>query len=274
MQATSRVALSSFFLFCFSLFLTAYSARNRWFVELGFKAVAELLYPLQVVFRKSSQGVSGIWDGYIALIGVQEENQILRERLEALEAENSRLLEEESEVKRLRMLLNAAEEHQLQGIAANVIGYDPSNWIRAIIVDKGSTHGVETGLAVIDGDAIVGHVIATSLYSSKVLLLTDHASGIDSLVQNSRARGVVQGLGKEFCELRYVLQEDTVSVGDRIISSGMDGIFPKGLAVGVITEMPKKTEGIFQSIRVRPSAKLARLETVLIVTSKGTVPEE
>jgi rod shape-determining protein MreC len=258
--------LWSFFFFATALALSAYSARNPWVAKIGVNLVGEVLRPLEFLVVGGSENVTGVWSHYVWLVDVRKENERIKERVEALEAENSRLLEGENELKRLRKLVNAAEDRQIEGIAAEVIGYDPSNWVRAVTVDKGSLVGIAAGMPVIEGDAVVGQVIAVSPNTARVLLLTDHASAVDALVQSSRARGVVHGLGKEYSELRYVLQEDVVAVGDRIITSGMDGIFPKGLTIGVVSEAQKAGAGMFQSVRVEPAADISKLESVLIVT--------
>ncbi len=262
-----RLFLSGGFLFVLSVFLTAYSSSHPWIARVGVHTVGEVMRPLQYVVRTVTLEISDLWTQYAWLVETEQANILLRERLAALEEDNSRLLERESEVEQLRKLVGAAQEHGLQGIAADVIGHDSSNWVRSITVDKGSLHGVVPGLAVIEGDAVVGQVTGVSPHTSRVLLISDHASAVDSLVQTSRVRGTVQGVGKGQCELRYVLQEDEIEVGDRLISSGMDKIFPKGITVGVVAEVSRAGQGMFKRIQVKPAADLARLETVLIVLS-------
>lgn len=252
-------------LFILSVFLTGYSAAHPWIARIGVHTVGEVVRPLQYVVNGIASTLQQGWSSYVWLIDAEERNTRLMERLEALEAENSRLLEWESEVVRLRQIVGAMEEHQLQGIAAEVIGHDSTNWVRTITVDKGSLHGVAPGLAVISGDAVVGQVVGASPHTSRVLLLTDHASAVDSIIQTSRVRGVVHGMGKGECELRYVLQEEKVEVGDRLIASGMDRIFPKGVTVGVVSDVSRAGQSMFRRIKVRPAADLTRLETVLVV---------
>lgn len=273
-QNSSRTAGVSFALFCLALILTAYSARNPWVSRLGSSALLELQRPFQSVFHGSVGRAGGVWEDYVALIGVNEENKILRERIEALESDNSRYREYESEISRLRSLLGTLEDHHLEGIAADVIGYDPSNWVRSITIDKGSRQGIAVNMPVIAGDAVVGQVIAVSFNSARVLLITDHSSGVDALAQQSRVRGVVQGVGKELCEMRFVMQEDVLTVGDRVVTSGMDGVYPKGLLIGIVAEVRQRGDGMFQTVRVKPGATLARLETVLVVTQGAPVSEE
>ncbi|RIL08490.1 MAG: rod shape-determining protein MreC, partial [Proteobacteria bacterium] len=219
-------------LFFVSLFLTAYSARNPGLAAAGSALVAEGLRPLQSLLRAGSSTASELWNGYLALIDTEKENLFLKERLAALEVENSRLGEWEGEITRLREMVNVSQERGFQGLAADVIGYDSTNWVRAITVSRGSEDGVRIGMPVIQGNAVVGQVIAAGPRSARVLLITDHSSGIDGLVQSSRVRGTVEGSGSGDCQLNYVLSDEDVSVGDRVITSGMDGIYPKGLLIG------------------------------------------
>lgn len=268
-QNRSKVAISSLALFCVALFLASYSSKHSAVTGLGGLLVHEALRPFQLILEGVSQKVTGLWDDYLALLDVRQENKRLKDRLQVLEVENSGLVEWQEEIKRLRGLVGIAQEQSFQGVAADVIGYDPSNWVQAVTVDKGSAEGVGLHMPAIMGNSVVGQVIAVSPHVARVLLIVDHSSGVDSIVQSSRVRGVVEGLGKELCELRYVLQEEEIEVGDRIVTSGMDGIFPKGLVLGIVSEVDKKGEGLFQAIKVKPSVTFSRLETLFIVTNAG-----
>lgn len=269
----ARVVATSFFLFCISLFLTAYSAKNPQLVQSGFAVFNEFLRPLQMLSSGAHNSVGGIWNGYINLLDVKDENERLRDRLNQLELANSQLLEFKDENRRLKGLLGITEDDGIRGIAARVIGYDPSNWVQAIIVDRGSKDGVKPGMAVLENDGVVGQVVSTSYGSSRVLLITDHGSGVDAIVQSNRARGVVEGSGSGLCKLLYVLVGEQVSVGDRVITSAMDGIYPKGLLVGVVSEIKSRSEGLFQAIEIKPSVLFSKLEDVLIVSDTVT-PQE
>lgn len=262
---SGKVLGTSLGLFFLSLFLTAYSARNPEIGRLGFAAVGELERPFQLVNHAAQSGVIGAWDHYVALLNVREENDRLVERVNSLEARNSRLLEFESENKRLQQLLKVTEEHKLEGVVASVIGYDPSSWLQAVVLNRGSRHGVEPGMAVLEGDGLVGQVTSVSYNSSRVLLITDPLSGVDAIVQGSRARGVVEGNGGKTSSWRFVLKEEEVHIGDRVISSGFDGVYPKGLLIGVIVDINSKNERMFRSISIKPAVDFAKLETVLIV---------
>ncbi len=264
----AKVAGSSFFLFCIALFLTSYSAKNPWTNTIGTSAGSLVLQPFQIVFDSGYSAVSNFWSHYIGLISVRRENEALHERLAALEAQNSKLMELESENARLAALLGVREAAQVRGVAAHVIGHDPSNWIQMLTLDVGESEGIMPGIPVLEGNGVVGQVAAVGGSTSRVLLITDHSSGIDAIIQGSRVRGVLEGSGK-LSQLSYVLSDEEVKLGDRVITSGMDGVFPKGMLLGVVSSVDatKKIGGMFQSIEVKPAVDFSKLENVLLVTA-------
>lgn len=264
-----RVAATAALLFCFALFLTTYSAKNPKAARIGATIAQELLYPFQLLSSNIYGSTSGVWSGYLFLVGVQKENETLRQRVAALEAQNATLMETAHENERLRGLLLVKEESKLNTVAAKVIGYDPSNWIEALSINVGSQHGIREGMAVLASNGVVGQTIAVAAFSSKVLLITDHSSGLDALIQGTRARGIVEGAGQDSCAWRFVTAPEEVKVGDKLVSSGADGVYPKGLLVGLVTEVDDRGRGLSATIRVAPAQALDKLESVLVVTSVG-----
>ncbi len=268
-----KVITSAFLLFCLSLFLTSYTSRHHQIGDAGSSVLSELARPFQVGTDAIHSRAVGIWDGYFALLGIKDENKRLHTRLETLEGENARLKELEEENKRLRNLLSVTEDPSLHLIASDVIGYDPSNWVQAITIDKGSKDGVQSGMAVVESAGIIGQVIQTSPHTARVLLITDHASGVDGLIQDTRVRGVIDGTGESSCEFRFIADSDELNVGDKVVTSGMDGVFPKGLVIGVVSSVEKSSNGLFREVKVTPNVKFTKLETVMVVTN-GTVKDD
>ncbi len=261
------LVLTSIILLICSFQLMSISVANRAFPRTGGRLVKAVLTPIETTHHELTETVRQSWNDYIALQGVAVERNELAQRVKALEAQNSRLAELESENERLRGLLSFTDSTGLTGIAATIIGRDSSNWIRSITIDRGSDHGLRPGLPVVDGRGIVGQTTVVTANSSKVLLLTDSGSAVASLIQGNRAQGIAEGaLGKKLA-LRYVLKEYKVQVGDRVVASGLDGVFPKGTLVGVITQIPPESPGLFHSIEMESSVDFNRLETVLVVTS-------
>jgi len=233
LDSRAKVAGSALLYFLSAVALSAYSARNPQFVSSGAALVSEGLRPFRVVTSGVSGTVKRFFDDYVALVGLKAEHRDLLDRVRTLEAANSRLLEIESENERLRGLLGVTERVGLKGVAAQVVGRDATNWVQTVTLNRGANDGIARGMPVVVGDGVVGHVVTVSPSTSIVLLMTDHSSGIDAIVQGSRARGVVEGMGQELCRWRFVLREAEVKIGDRVITSGLDTVYPKGLLLGV-----------------------------------------
>lgn len=277
----ARVFTTSAFLFLLAMLLTAYSSRHPWTRSAGAQVVSLLLRPLQVTSSGVQSFIGDSWRHYIALVGVSRENEELRERLMRLEGVAARAEEVERELAKMRELLAVPLEEDWGRLAARVIGYSPAAWIKSITINVGLAGGVSSGDPVVTEAGIVGQVVGVGLYSSEVLLITDPSSGVDAFVQSTRSRGVLEGAGdrckiegvgdrckldgeSDRCKLQFVVDE-RVQIGDRIISSGMDGVYPAGLPLGVVTKVGAKSRGIFLPVTVEPTVKLDRLEHVLVL---------
>jgi len=269
-RSQTKTAGSAFALFCLSLILTAYSVRNPQFARVGSSFMGEILYPFSITLTNFSDWITSFKKEYVDLVSARDQNNELKDRIHGLESLNSQLLEERSENVRLRKLLSMKENHEVRGFAARVIGVDSSPWVQTISVDRGANDGIKVGLAVVQGQGVVGEIISVSSSSSKILLITDHASAIDSVVQGSRARGVVEGRGEQRTNLKYVLKESDVSLGDRVVTSGMDGVFPRGFLIGKVSSVKKESKGMFQAIFVTPAVNFSKLEEVFILTDIPT----
>jgi rod shape-determining protein MreC len=126
-------------------------------------------------------------------------------------------------------------------------------------------------MAVVHPRGVVGQITSVSSSSARVLLVSDHSSGVDVLIQGSRVRGVLEGAGEKVCELKFVTKENLVKVGDVVVTSGMDQVFPKGLIVGTVSEVSSQTGTLFQTIEVRPAVNFARVEEVVVVPSSQSI---
>lgn len=227
----------------------------------------EILEPMQSVTATGIGGIGGLWGGYVGLIGVSRENRELRSRVQELEAEHQRLLEIELENGRLERLLDFRVTMPAKALTARVVGKDASGWFETFILDRGENDGVAAGMAVVCADGVVGRVASTSPNASRVLLVSDHNSGVDALVQRSRARGILEGTVSGAATLKYVKPAESLEVGDVVVTSGLDGIFPKGLRLGRVVEVTRRESGLFQLADVEPFVDFSKLEEVLILTS-------
>jgi rod shape-determining protein MreC len=224
-----------------------------------------LVAPFQNAVSGSIRFVRDVWRHYFFLVHVAKENDNYKKDLNEAFEKNIRFKELKLSNVRLRSLLNFQKTITDNVLAAEVISKDPSPWFKTIIIDKGKEDGVENGMAVVVPQGIAGQVTEISSYYSKVLLIIDPNSAVDALVQKGRARGIIKGDSEGRCLLKYVLRKHNISNGDIVISSGLDGVFPKGLAVGYVSDIIKPKAGIFQEITITPYVDFEKIEEVLIV---------
>ena len=206
-----------------------------------------------------------VWEGYFYLVGVQQENAVLRRRLEEYQQKELRYQESLHTLQRLEALLDLKQQVGLPVTGARVIAYDPSLWSRCVLLDQGQDQGVKRGQPVLTASGIVGRIVEVYPHYSKVMLIVDRSSGADAMVQRTRVRGILQGKGANRCSLGYVPKSADVKVGDLVLASGLGGIFPKGQVFGKVSEANKKTPGVFQEIEVTPVVDLSALEEVVVV---------
>ncbi|MGH7906252.1 MAG: rod shape-determining protein MreC, partial [Candidatus Binataceae bacterium] len=202
--------------------------------------VMEALAPFQTAGARLTEGGSGIIHDYFDLVGVQRENTRLRAELAREETQRARLAELEAENLHLSDMLELKQALALRSSAANVIGADASGLARTLVVEGGSEQGFEAGMAVLSTEGVVGRVIAVGPSSARVLLINDHNSALDAFDQRSRVRGIVAGVVDEGLTMKYVDRSEDVKSGDTIVTSGLDGTFPRGLLVGEVTAVVRE----------------------------------
>jgi rod shape-determining protein MreC len=210
-------------------------------------------------------GSWNLWHNYFYLRGVRAENRALRAEIEQLRLEQARLGDDAAQARRLQALLAFKEQYIQKTVAAQVIGTSGSEQSRSVFIDKGKHDRIEPNMAVITADGIVGKVLTVFPSTSQVLLLNDQSSGAGGILEKSRLQGIVKGTSSGQVELEYVMSDEQVQVGDKILTSGGDGIFPKGLPIGTVIRVSPGHE-LFLNIRIQPAANLAKLEEVLVVT--------
>jgi len=265
----SKRLLTIFCLILFALIniiLLSVSAKRGHTNSLADKIILAAIAPFQGGVTASVDFCEHVWDHYFWLLSTRQEYDRLRQRLERVEAERSHYVETLHTCQRLRRLLGMKEDLTYSSLAAQVVGVDPSGWFHSILIDVGTREGVSKGMPVVVPRGIVGRVVKSSFAHSKVMLMIDRSSAIDALVQRTRARGIVEGKTAEYCLLKYALRKDAIQVGDVVISSGLDGVFPKGLRIGAVKKVAKSPAGIFQSVDIEPFVDFAKLEEVLVIT--------
>jgi rod shape-determining protein MreC len=227
--------------------------------------VVSAITPFEKALVNTSQGVRNIWRNYLYLRGVRHENRDLKAQIERLRIEQVRLSEDAAQARRLQLLLGFKEQFISQTLAAQVVGSSGSDQSHVIYIDKGANDGIKPDMAVITPAGIVGKVLRVFRASSQVLLINDPSSGVGAILESSRLQGILQGTAAGETMLRYVMSDEKVAPGERVLSSGGDRIFPKGFPVGTVQQINPGSD-LFLNIRVKPAADLSRLEEVLVVT--------
>lgn len=268
----NQVPLSCCFCLLLSVYILTVGARGQLKNEPLGALLMWIMRPLQIAAQGTVNWISTVHESYDTLAGFREENERLRKRIQALEVERQKLLEAQASNSRLTQLLDLRSHLPGAAITASIIGHSVTSWFQSCLLDKGSSDGVRKGMAVVTPLGVVGQVVSVTPRTAKVLLLTDANSGIDVLVQRTRARGIVSGSLENGTVLKYVKRSEDVQEGDRLITSGVDGVFPKSLLVGTVIKVVKQHIGLFQFIEVLPAVQPARIEEVLVVGA-GNQPE-
>lgn len=250
--------------------LTIFSLNFKLPGKTGFfkKIVLEMTVPLNHAVNSAFSSIGGAWERYVMLVGLEKENRELNARIASLTRDVSDYREMSLECARLRKLMNIEGVSGLPTVAARVVGRNRLSVFRTVLIDKGSADGIGPGFPVITAEGVAGRIMEVSWNASKVLLLVDYNSNIDALVQRNRCQGVLRGRGGSGCELKYVQRSEDVKEGDVVISSGLAGVFPKGLVLGRVAAVDKKDAGLFQGVGVNPAVDVTRLEEVLVVLKR------
>ena len=222
------------------------------------------LTPFERAVFGTGRAVRGAWNEYIDLRGVRSQNDELRAEVQRLRLEQLRISEDTAQARRLQALLGFKEKFVSDTLPAQVISTTGSEFSRGIYIDKGSRDGVKPDMPVITPDGIVGKVYRVYPTSSLVLEINDPSSGAGVILQQSRLQGVVKGTPDGEVTVRNIMADEGVQAGERVLTSGGDRVFPKGLPVGTVTRV--SPSGTFLSITVRPAAQLDKIEEVLVVT--------
>ena len=265
MTSQARKFIIPIFVFLLALSLISANLHSRENMSFFESLVVGITAPVQKVVWGVIDGVGGLWRGYFYLVGLEKENQALKRELQELKLQMNRYREAELANERLRALLNFKKSIPTPLLPAQIVAFDPSGWFQTILIDKGRNDGVVLDMAVVSAEGLVGRVIGVGKHHAKVLLILDGNSAVDAYIQSSRARGVLVGLGRELCLLKYVQRNEDVQVGDKVISSGMGGVFPKGLLVGTVQGVVRGSSGLFQRVEVEPAVNFSRLEEVMVV---------
>lgn len=252
-------------LFIVSISLLMASLRGKKSLSFVENAALFTFAPFQNALDYSSNKVSIIWNDYLSLVDARIENESLKKDIKKLEYENSALLEQLANYKRLDTLLTFPNLTDVSFEAVRIIGKDTASKVKVITINKGSKHGIKVDMPVVTYQGLVGRVASVSTSSAKALLISDVRSAIDAIVQETRDGLVVVGVNTPKLETRYLAVKANVKNGQRVISSGMGGAFPKGLLIGFLEDVKETENRLFMDAKLRPAVDLARLEEALVL---------
>jgi rod shape-determining protein MreC len=232
-----------------------------------------LLAPVEAAINNFAQGSTGFVRNYFDLVNVRRENERLKAELALVKTDQSRMVELETENRHLGDLLDLKDVLGGNSIAANVIGSDANGFTRTLIIGQGSASGVRPGMAVLSFQGVVGRIITVSPHAARVIIIDDHNSALDAFDQRTRTRGIVAGVVDDGITMKYVERSQDVHPGDVIVTSGLDGIFPRGLLVGSIKSVTGAGPGMFLNVGIAPAVDFRGLEQVLVVTEMPEQPD-
>ena len=247
------------------LIVLSYNLKQKspaWLIK---KVVLEVAAPVQNILNVSVKSISDAWSRYLFLVGIEEENKNLKKKIDDLKAQLILYQEGYLEAERLRNLLALKDDYNFKFVTACVIGREQVALSKTVVINKGTAHGLNAGMPVLAGSGLVGRVIDVSWHAAKILLLIDESSNIDAIVQRNRTQGIIRGAGSQGYVLKYISKTQDVEEGDVIISSGIGGVFPKGMMIGQVSRIDKQEAGLFLKINVVPSIDFSKLEEVLVL---------
>jgi len=264
----------SLFFVCFVLFLLSSSSglKQPWNPVEQF--IIEITAPFQKLIRQAINSTKDFWTNYFYLVDVRRENRQLKREFDSFKRENSQYKELLATQERLRKLLQFKEVIHRPVVAAQVIGLDPTGWFKSVIIDKGKDAGLKWDMPVVNASGVVGRIVSVSNSYAKVLLIIDQNSAVDCLTQRSRDRGMVKGTSGHLCKMDYMAKSSDAVVGDLVITSGLGGVFPKGLPVGEISSVKEGDGKLFKEIDVMPCVDFSKLEEVLVIQTANPLEKE
>ncbi|HWN86038.1 MAG TPA: rod shape-determining protein MreC [Vicinamibacterales bacterium] len=254
------------------LILISAQVQTRRGVPMLEEAVFGTMAEVQRVATGGIGEARGFWQNYVNLRQIGQENETLKQRVSQLEVALQRERALAGQSRLLQDLLDLKKETGLATTPAAVIASGASPEFRTMTLDKGSSQGLGADMAVIAPAGIVGRVILPTPRAAKVQLITDRNAAVAGLVERTRDQGVAVGTGGDRLRFEYVSGTADLKAGDRVVTSGIDGIYPKGFVIGQI-ESIERSAGEFSNVLIRPAVDLSALEAVLVVTSPTEVPK-
>ncbi|MGZ7040182.1 MAG: rod shape-determining protein MreC [Thermoanaerobaculia bacterium] len=250
--------------------LMSFSTRTRYVGEtrtLFERTVMTIFSPVPKLVNWIGGTTSDMYHGYLDMRRSVAENTYLRNKVASLTTENLKLRQSEGDLRRLRSLLGYSEQFDLQTSLAHVLMLDTSSRFKSLIIDKGSSGGVEVNDVLVNANGLIGRVVLTTKDMAKVQIITDSNSAVGALIERTRRQGVIRGDGSSAAQMYDVPSLSDVQPGDTVLSAGIDGVFPKGIPIGVIVRA-EKGQDLFKTIVVRPAVDFGLIEEVIVIHTR------
>lgn len=226
--------------------------------------------PAVSFFSSITEGVRDIWRHYIWLVGARAENEQLQRTIDRLSRINREYEQSQMENDRLHRLLSLSDRLNVHVVGARVIARTPSFLSNILYIDAGSKDGISVDAPVLSGDGIIGKIVLVTGHQSQVQLITNPDASLGVMLERSRTPGVLTGTGDQLLDLNYISNTEQIMVGDNVLSSGLDGIFPKGITVGRVVDL-RKGKNVFWAVKVKPLMDLIHLEEVSVLLGNRMV---
>ena len=265
-RSTKRFIIYIFVIISISLLIIPESITNNIKVT-----IASPLAPVQKIISQTSNFFENGFEKLAALAKEVDEKDDLEKEVFLLK---NKIIKQQDIINVFKKKLEIVSEYKKniddneKPIVADIIGYDVSNFRKSIIVDVGKKQGVSVGDVVVFGNALVGRISAIGNSSGRVMLITDPASNVPSRFLESRTRGIVQGTANGKCIMKYVPRQIKVDKPEKVISSGIGGVFPKSLYIGKVVEVKQKSASLFKDIKIVPRIDISKIENVLVIKRK------
>ena len=234
-------------------------------------ALIETFAPIQRGTTSLKESVVKIVDHYFLIVNTSKENVKLKSKIEGLQNDLFVMSEVQKENERLKRLLEFGKEIPKKKVLAKIVAWDSSSEFRVLRINKGSNDNIKKKDPVITINGVVGYIYRVTPNYSDILTILDQNNRADAIVARTRSHGIVEGVSKDKCILKYVARTEQVELGDEVITAGLGTIYPKGLKIGRITKIDKENFGITQAIEITPSVNFNKLEEVVVFTQADKV---
>lgn len=235
------------------------------------RLVVEVVAPVQKGLTQSRLELDNLVNNYVRIVNTSKENEFLRQKIERLESDLFQMEEIRRENFRLKQMLNYSEDIGQEKILAQVIGWDSANQFKVLRLNRGSNDGIKLMSPVITHLGLVGYIYRIGANYADVLTILDPNNRVDALSERTRTHGIVEGVFNYRCALKYVSRTEPIEVGDKLMTAGVGGIYPKGIKVGMITDIDRETSGMTLGVEITPSVDFRKLEEVIVILPRATV---